>query len=141
MVKPERAAFGLSLRPPFRPATVQVNRTHLAVAALGVLGIVGVVTYFIRLFGAWGDRQAWAYPAAVMMTNPVLFPTAGTAVASMSVIPITVVPFGFKFAAKGETVNHGADEPAVKAIAVLPAWRLHTGLKFNEVSGELTETR
>jgi len=67
MVKPEHAAFGLSLRPPFRPSAVHVNRRHLAVAALGLLGIVGVVTYAMRLFGAWGDRHAWAYPAAMMM--------------------------------------------------------------------------
>ena len=66
MIKPEAAGLRLRLRPPFRPATIPINRRSALTIGVGLVAALGVVMYVVKLF-SWGDRAEWAYPAAITM--------------------------------------------------------------------------
>ncbi len=66
MIKPELAGLELTLRPPFRPATIPISRGSALALVVGLLAALGIVMYVVKLF-SWGDRAEWAYPAAITM--------------------------------------------------------------------------
>ncbi|MDE2990911.1 MAG: hypothetical protein OXU21_07595 [Chloroflexota bacterium] len=66
MIKPEAVGLSLSIRPPYRPSTIAINRKSALAIGVGLLAALGVVMYVVKLF-SWGDRAEWAYPAAITL--------------------------------------------------------------------------